>query len=625
MSFSVESYTDKLLLKYTDSNNNLFESVVTELDFLVQKYCSGKLSIFRDLIKEYNIIERGTHCILKITIGDKTGDIILKNEKIVIPIEEPIKKDDIFHQDDHITFNRKKLILFEEKFTEIQEELVKTRSEYSQFQKDANEIDFARNEITKMQMELLTKNIQKLDSICVFVESLDKRINEIDQKLQQNIQNVQAKQEEMNIRLVQVQNDSGKIGNDIVKISNNITEGVSEIKSTMVPLNEVSTNVKNIKSSIEPFKEIPKISKSVETISKSLPPIKNEIEKVTTSLDLQLVTIESISTAVVPLKKEIEKIPGSLNAIGAHFEPLKKNLDQIDLKLNYLDSSLWLFPNIVGPIDKISPDSQDSMCAMFSLKLLTRNYVGPIVRIRSGNRFQYFYADEEGNMGTELHGKGQKLRDWLGNNVANIEIWFDQSGKEQHARQELFRSQPIIDVERKCIQFGTGRYFLLTNQTVPSKYSSQTIIVKHHEIRGNNAVFFGLKQDTPEPLPDTQEYIEWIQKRMNFNMLEKIGGKYKNELGDNETFEFGEFKNNNVVTLRKTKKSIQSFSNCIQSVVKKRINEQIIQEDSFCTDYAIGLSVDKHNTTYSLEGELSFLYFFNSCITDIDRLIAESG
>jgi len=644
MTTNIESFSDKLVLKYTDSNGITFESVITTENPIVQEYSQGNLENFYEIVKDHTIIEKGKYCIMN--ISEHSIKIILKNDNIDFSFEEKITNEEK-EFDDHISFNKKKLILFEEKFSEIQTELTKTRNEYSQFRKESLEIDFARNEVTKMQMDLLTKSIEKIDSISLFVSNLETRINTIDEKFEEfklNFQkitesnttpiiNLLNKQEELRKLIEQVQSNS------IDKISENITQCVSSlqtsidthasvIKNSIEPLSKISKDVTNIKSSIESIKEIPKISQKVETISKSFSPIKEEIEKVSASLDLQLITINqtneivnNIPNLTQPIKNVTDIIRSSIERLS--FEPLKKNIDRIDLKLNYLDSSLWLFPNTVGKFDKISVDSQKSICAMFSLKLLTRNYVGPIARIRSGNRFQNFYADEEGNMGIALHGKGEKLQDWLGTGIAQVEIWYDQSGKEQHARQELFRSQPIINIQKKCMVFTEGRYFNLTNQTVPIKYCDQTIIVKHGIITNEKAVIFGLKQDLPEPLPFSVQHTTWVQNRKYFNTLERSGETYKNNLGDNETFEFTEYKNDNVISIKKSQKSIKAFTygNC---TTKKRIPDLPVQDEKFCIDYTIGYSLDKHNSVQYLDGELYSLFFFNSCIADVDYLIIKT-
>ena len=104
------------------------------------------------------------------------------------------------------------------------------------------------------------------------------------------------------------------------------------------------------------------------------------------------------------------------------------------------DSS-WMYPR--GELDWMKKESVEKCEAAYSLHHLWSKYKGPVVGVRrlSDNARKNFYATKEGDLRTE---DGMKLKDWVANDEPMLDIWFDQSGKKQHAAVEIYSSNPVM-------------------------------------------------------------------------------------------------------------------------------------------------------------------------------------
>jgi len=121
------------------------------------------------------------------------------------------------------------------------------------------------------------------------------------------------------------------------------------------------------------------------------------------------------------------------------------------------------------PLDIISTSTCSGSYSTIRTSTL---YTGPTLNIRrsSDNATSDFYSNPYGQIGTGLNGSGTSLTSWLGTSTGYITIWYDQSGKNNHAIQSNTNYQPTIDITNNYIDFTSGNsFFNLPTGTVPNK------------------------------------------------------------------------------------------------------------------------------------------------------------
>jgi hypothetical protein len=97
-------------------------------------------------------------------------------------------------------------------------------------------------------------------------------------------------------------------------------------------------------------------------------------------------------------------------------------------------------------LDKLSTKNKESASAAYSTRLVNSSYSGPAVNVRraSDNATQDFYADINGNLGTEYLAKGTTLDSWLGASNGYVTKIYDQTGNNRHVSQSTNANQPTI-------------------------------------------------------------------------------------------------------------------------------------------------------------------------------------
>lgn len=92
--------------------------------------------------------------------------------------------------------------------------------------------------------------------------------------------------------------------------------------------------------------------------------------------------------------------------------------------------------NQLAPLDVVSNTTKNSCRGAYGLILLNTAYTGPVVMIRRGidNLVMDFYADIQGNLGTNYNGignatsvAGNSLASWLRGSTGYVVVWYDQS------------------------------------------------------------------------------------------------------------------------------------------------------------------------------------------------------
>ena len=122
--------------------------------------------------------------------------------------------------------------------------------------------------------------------------------------------------------------------------------------------------------------------------------------------------------------------------------------------------------------------------AGYGIFRLSSTYTGPTLRIRraSDNVLMNFYADINGNLGTDLNGAGQSVSSWLVSSIGYIDILYDQSGMGNHATQSTTTVQPVYDPVNRYIDFSGSRYFALPDGTVPSGDTAYTVTLRYNTV-----------------------------------------------------------------------------------------------------------------------------------------------
>lgn len=154
----------------------------------------------------------------------------------------------------------------------------------------------------------------------------------------------------------------------------------------------------------------------------------------------------------------------------------------------------------LGPVDGITLNARQSCRAVYALRKLVGRYAGPIVGIRRGsdNKTADVYYDRTGKLryavdsdGKEWVGESAFYGGWLNDAVGFIHTWYDQSGNNRHATQNVIESQPSL----KIIDFGKGvmldfrisRFLSMPDGTVPIGNTPYTFVVQHGTIDSSTA------------------------------------------------------------------------------------------------------------------------------------------
>ena len=165
-------------------------------------------------------------------------------------------------------------------------------------------------------------------------------------------------------------------------------------------------------------------------------------------------------------------------------------LQSLPLGINSTNSIIK--QNIVYPLDQLNYLSRAAACGIYSLRLLTSTYSGPLVQLRrdTDNAILDFYGNFAGIL-TSL--KGQNITDWSSNTFAYVVKWYDQSGCNNHAYQYTYTMQPILNYIVGQVDFKFSRWLQLPLSTVPTANSQYTTIIRH------NTVGFGIPTTSNAP------------------------------------------------------------------------------------------------------------------------------
>jgi ribosomal protein S19 len=82
----------------------------------------------------------------------------------------------------------------------------------------------------------------------------------------------------------------------------------------------------------------------------------------------------------------------------------------------------------------------------YSTRLLNPTYTGAVIRVRNGTNYGDIYTNSSQSTFTMgSFGSTTTYANWIGSNVGYVEIWYDQSGKSNHAYNSTANSsQPLL-------------------------------------------------------------------------------------------------------------------------------------------------------------------------------------
>lgn len=242
--------------------------------------------------------------------------------------------------------------------------------------------------------------------------------------------------------------------------------------------------------------------------------------------------------------------------------------------------------------------------AAFSVYRLSNSYTGPTVNVRrsSDNITLDFYSNYYGQLGTELNGNGTTIESWLGTSTGYVTTWYDQSGKGNHATQTNQSQQPKLG--NKTIDFRYSRFFDLPNGTVPHN-TPYTVTVKHDEIESDTGCWLGTGNAV---VNQSNQFRRHFDRYLNY----WFGNDF---MGNSSTYNRG-----NTVTFAYDGNHSSLYINGTTQLISpdrstsgwngQQTNNKL-GKNSFTDEY--------------LNGELFFLYIFDSFLSQTDRRIIESN
>jgi len=282
-------------------------------------------------------------------------------------------------------------------------------------------------------------------------------------------------------------------------------------------------------------------------------------------------------------------------------------------------------------MNKITSTSYAACVGAYGTYLLNAAYTGPILKIRNtANVIMDFYADVNGNITIAPNNTGQTLAAWItatGGGSAYIDTWYDQSGSNNHAKQNATYDgtayQPIFDTTNNMLSFranaGLSR-MKLPDGTVPYGDSSYTVVVKHNTASGAGTsptlpAFLGSGASTTNNLN-----AFGIDNRAGATSNNYINYWWGNDYDTNTSC----YASANVVTFNYTTGSYANrnifVNGTTQTVAQNSGGVTTVRASTNANNY-IGFG-DSGDINY-LNGELYNIYIFNTKLPYSDQNIIE--
>ena len=264
----------------------------------------------------------------------------------------------------------------------------------------------------------------------------------------------------------------------------------------------------------------------------------------------------------------------------------------------------WKFQVLVNTdtefVGSITSDAATALVGAYSLQLLSNIYKGPTVQVRRGsdNVTADFYADISANLTLTT---GQSLINWLAGAIGYISIWYDQSGKGNHAVQKITSAQPAIDILNRYLLFANSQFFNLPDGTVPYGNSKYTVIAKHDTIGNTTGTFLASGPN--------------FSANNSTNTFRRNTNGYVNYWWGNDITTASGYLRGNVVTFEYDQVNRYCYINNAL---------QLTQASSGRSSSPLFNFIGCANNDF-FQGNLHYLYIFNTDLSDADRLKAEAS
>lgn len=308
---------------------------------------------------------------------------------------------------------------------------------------------------------------------------------------------------------------------------------------------------------------------------------------------------------------------GNNDATNIHY--IVGNTDWTSFENGAYDWKFQVLVNTVGFADALSATAREAYQGAYAVCRTNSSYTGPTFRIRRGsdNVIKDFYADEAGNLGLLLGGRGQSLVNWLNGSTGYVTIWYDQSGRGNHGTQTSNAWQPTIDIINKQVSFRTYAFLKLPDGTVPYNNDNYTVVAN---INTNSSI------------PLTQRfggaYLASGTTGIgnNTNSFEYSSNVFRNYWWANDIGATPLMYENNIVTftydntigrkmyLNGTYMQYNSATNRSSTKVYNRIGADRRQNIDYVT-----------NSNLYFNGDLSHIHVFRNVLSDNDRALVENS
>jgi hypothetical protein len=266
---------------------------------------------------------------------------------------------------------------------------------------------------------------------------------------------------------------------------------------------------------------------------------------------------------------------------------------------------------ILYPLDTLNAISRGAACGIYSLRLLTSTYTGPLVQLRRDidGAILDFYGNYGGNLVTL---KGQQVQSWASGANAYVVKWYDQSGCGNHATQYTSTIQPILNYTLGQVDFKLSRYLNLPVGTVPAVNSGYTVIARHNTIGYNipSGNIAGILNSGTQTITTNTA----LANTMN-SWTVSTAGLYQDNWATTLSSASGWYSSNNVVSFLYNNTNRQIYINGASNLSTILASSG---HASTTANNAIGASGGGY-----LNGELYNLCIFNIALLDSERNIIE--
>jgi len=352
---------------------------------------------------------------------------------------------------------------------------------------------------------------------------------------------------------------------------------------------------------------------------------------------------QELKTDAIVSRRKMEELAINSDNISSHCKDILVSANILQQKTNVLDNSYWLNPtgfDYLGLNDKISKESRESLSCSYSLFLLSYKFVDnasrkKIVKIRNGKtqESKIFYAKaEQKYKGFLFDINDEPFENWINDDTAYIEEWYDQSGNFRHATQKIYSLQPILNYQKKCIFFEDNKFLEIPASTVPSFLSDQTIQIGFGNVKSESCPILGgdeVKDIERSSEDDSQwsKVVSEYNKNISKNTFIMLDGQSaimrncaRNSRNQNIRCDFAmNFENSNIFVSRKGNYIYFRNSKIKTPKIFKLEKQPLSLSSNAC--YLGRLKSCDSDKDFYLEGEIRNFSCFNMSIPEIDEII----